>query len=97
MRTLEFFLTVFGIAYTAGHSRLTLPLRSWIAARGKTPVLYALEGVECPACFSFHVGWVLYVVGLSPFSEWWISGFACTTVSFLLGRLTGLISDPQKG
>lgn len=99
MNTLNFYLFVFGIAYTLGQSKLTLGIRTFLAKRGKL-VIFFVEGLECPACSSFHYAWILTLLGASPFSPTLkgivMSAFTCTGASFLLGRLSGLIADPQK-
>ena len=47
--------TLFGLAWVVGHAKVSLPLRLWLADRGKFAVIL-VELIECPGCFGFWAG-----------------------------------------
>lgn len=68
-------LAIFGASWIIADSKISLPVRSWIAGYRPTvppPVAYAvprfrlwlLDLLECPACLSFWIGLVVAVVFL---------------------------------
>ncbi len=92
-------LGTFGFAYILGSSRLTLPARVWFAATiaKESPNvrrlgLFFLNGIECPACLSFHIGWI---AGMASGYRWFSFVIACivTGSSYVLARLTGLMDS----
>lgn len=89
-------VAVFGAAYVVGHSQISVAPRTLLA---RTRVgLFFVNLLECPACFSFHTGWVLTVFHRSLFapSVFGTLGACCfyAGTSYLLGRLTGLMPAP---
>lgn len=91
-------LAVFGAAYIAGHSQITLAFRM-LLARSRVGRFF-VDLLECPACFSVHAAWVLTVFNKSLFerSFWGGVGACCfyAGTSFLLARLTGLTLGPPR-
>lgn len=95
---LVYVLAIFGAAYVFGHSIISLPFRYALAKKGWGMFFVTL--LECPSCFSVHLGWILTLAGYSPFSRTWhgllgASMFFAAT-SFILGRLTGLMLPPTR-
>jgi len=99
--------TAFGFCWGIGASKLTLPLRNLLAylaapaTRRKSVRVVAsfvLALVECPACFGFWVGlvagWRVTIFIGAPL--YWALALAFYTagVNYLLGRASGLISEP---
>jgi len=86
-------VTIFGGVYVIGHSQISLPFRT-LLARSKSG-LFFVNLLECPACASFHIGWILALAGEGLFEHtlkgalW--SAFFHAGASYLLARLTGLI------
>jgi len=98
--------TVFGFVYVVGHAEITQPARDALfGSGGITPGLavrrFILNLIECPACLSWWGGFitscsVFYYVLAAPFWPATLITFAfafySAGTSFVLGRLTGLIS-----
>ena len=92
----------FGAAYVVGHSTISLPLRKALAGDETSRWrMFLVTLLECPACFSFHVGFDLALFALpapawvttSPLFVLWALGvgFVCSGFNFVLGTLTRLI------
>jgi hypothetical protein len=93
-------LAAFGFCWGVGHSKLTLPLRSSMdyytrtRVLGRGPVYLTLLLMECPACLGFHVGWIAYALHVAPvFTSWYTAAFYTAGVNYLLGRVSGLITE----
>lgn len=102
---LLFFLASFGLAFVLGHSKITLPFRTWLggapdgnprpAVPGLGPWIVML--LECPACLGFHFGWAVVVWGPPlgvPFTFWWaVAVMSCATsaVNLLLAKHVGML------
>ena len=91
-----FQLTVFGLAWIVGHSKLTQAPRETIASWGRMGMRAGFAGfflnlIECPACLSFWLG--LITAGAYAFSFWasLAVGIFAAGCSFILARITGLI------
>lgn len=86
-------LTAYGIAYVLGQSTITLGIRQF---------LFGLDGLgrffvnmmECPACLSFHLGWVGCLLGFGPFTNALQSGFFFCGTSSIIALLTGITQRP---
>lgn len=92
-------VAAFGFAYVVGHSRISRPVRLALWDVGGPFVRLFVELLECPACLGFWIGGVtgvvLYVNGPLPLPFVAIAPFYTSGANFLLGRATGLISDPS--
>lgn len=92
-------LAIFGFCYIVGHSTISLPVRTRLAQNRVGNFFVQL--LECPACASFHAGWVTYLcsdfywIGPKSFYGAVIAGCFFAATSFILGRATGIISAPQ--
>lgn len=82
----------FGLAFVVGFSRISLGFREWVAARS----VWGIALLECPACVSYHFGWIAVAVGVAPdsfprtiFGAITCGFFTCAT-SLLLAKLTVL-------
>jgi hypothetical protein len=105
MRLLLLVGAAFGLAFIAGYSKLSLPLRVLLDPGSKVDSVadvaraWLLMLLECPACIAWHVGFWLTLFGpdwaavVAPgvFSAVVVGCFCCGAV-FLLGRLSGLIA-----
>lgn len=85
---------VFGLAWVVGHSKISLPSRTWLAARSK----FAVELLECVGCFSFHVGWISWLIGVHLTGTWgppWVdmivAALYTATSSLVIGRFVGIV------
>lgn len=94
-----FSIWVFGIAYCAGHAKISLPFRTWLAKISgpdeTTAGNWLLALIECPACLSWWLGLVSWLFRLTPphLFSWWASAFYCCATSLLLAKLAGLDDD----
>jgi hypothetical protein len=87
----------FGLAYIAGHARISLPIRQAWQDAGLSAFL--LELVECPACFGFWIG-----VGATVAAIWLgadtplvaLLPFYTSGSNYVLGRATGLIAREEE-
>lgn len=90
------FYTVFafGVAYVLGHARISLPIRSYLASKGRLAEWF-VELIECPACISFWLGFPFGFFIVSEHNFWIGLAWSFYTVgsSFLLGHFTGLIEN----
>lgn len=82
-------ISVFGFAYVIGHSQISLTFREWLARQRFG--LFLVQLLECPACSSFHVGWVIALAHVGLLPNPFMSAFYFSGASFILARLTGLI------
>lgn len=91
-------IAVFGAAYVVGHSQISLAPRE-LLARNRVG-LFFVQLLECPACFSFHAGWLLTLRDLSLFSHTATgalgAAFFYAGTSYLLARLTGLMGPAHQ-
>lgn len=97
-------VAVWGLCWTIAGSKASLPFRrllEYLAAPGsrlRLPVSFLLALVECPACISFHVGWIT-VLALAPLQGGYLAvaalalGFYNIGAVYILGRLTGFITE----
>lgn len=95
-------LGAFGLAYIAGFSLISLPLRLWLGgvpeAEPSVPGALGPFGdvlcklLECPACFGFWTGafFSFTVRGDSFLVAVWL-GCAVSGSNFILGRVTRLM------
>lgn len=88
-----FALTVFGIAYGIGHTKASLPFRRIIASVDKSGFTISL--LECPFCLGTHLGWIAFLLHLTPpvLTSWWVAAFFSATTSLLLGKYVGLLDE----
>lgn len=98
---LIFTLAVFGATFCIGASKISLPFRTWLAPDNEATGLrffvrrWLIALVECPACTSFHLGWLSVLLGVAPICFHGVGGvviasFYCCATSLLLARLAGL-------
>jgi predicted ABC-type sugar transport system permease subunit len=102
MTALVFYtLTMFGIAYVAGHSVISLPAREVIAVWSQ----WLITMIECPACLGWWLGLVSGLIfaftGWRPFGPAALGivvtlPFYTAGANYLLARATGLIPNPQE-
>ena len=59
-------LVVFGMAWIIADSKISIPVRKWIAGRVGEKSLF-LTLIECPPCLSF---WLGFFAGTFIFSTW---------------------------
>ena len=101
--TLLFYtFAVFGLCWGIGGSKLTLPIRvsfaAWIEteeAHGQ-PVrasAFLLDLIECPACLGFWFGLLFGFIDGAGYKGAISIAFYTAGVNYLLGRLTGLITE----
>lgn len=57
-----------GMSYVIGQSYISLPFRKWAYEKGSLG-RFGINLVECPACFSFHLGWIFTLLELTPFPK----------------------------
>lgn len=57
-----------GIAYVVGASYISVGFRSALHKQGALG-RFLTDLVECPACFSFHLGWFFTLLGWTPFPK----------------------------
>ena len=97
----------FGLAFIAGQSKISLPIRKLIEppvdASGLGPRLrlLLLDWIECPGCLSWHVGFDLFIFGVLPYPEGWsvvqllvggtVLGCILAGTSMFLAKVSGLI------
>lgn len=87
-------VAVFGFAYIMGHSVISLPLRTAMY-RFDTVGKFLVMMLECPACFSVHLGWSMYLLGWTPhFDNIFFSSCFYAGSSLILALLTGLMQRP---
>ena len=99
-RLLFYSLATFGLAYVVGHSRISLPIRTFIA-KISLPIV---ELLECPACFGVHLGfWVGFCWPIIPealtqvhfdrlFGGTALGAYTCGA-HYLLGLATGWLKE----
>lgn len=92
-------IAAFGLAYIVGHSAISRPLRLALWDVGGPFLKFIVTLLECPACFGFWIGLttggVIVALDLMPWPALLAFPFYTTGMNFLLGRATGLISDPS--
>lgn len=78
-------LVVFGIAWVAGLSGISYPVRK------RLPGIFTVL-LECCGCSSWHLGWIAYACHLTPheLSTWWIAAFYSAATSLVLLQVSGL-------
>lgn len=82
-------VAAFGLAYIVGHSKISLPVREWIA---RTKLAWFLELIECPACLGFWIGLVAsFFLG----TNWFVWALFTSGSNFLLGKFSGLIVEAK--
>ena len=84
-----YLLAAFGVAFTVGHSEITLGAREALDRRGIV-ARWVVRLMECPACLGFHLGWIYALAVGSEFHPVTLAFLTCGS-NFILGRLTGLI------
>lgn len=94
-------ISVFGLAYIVGHSRISRPVRLALYDTGGRWIRLLVELLECPACFGFWVGIVagtyLTIAWHGPFLvPFGVAAYTCGA-NFIIGRATGLIPSPDVG
>lgn len=75
-------LFVFGAAWIIADSKISLPFRHWIVEK-YGPESFLIQGLECPPCLSF---WLGFFVGVIPYHSLTIgmtTGPICTAFSIL--------------
>lgn len=94
---LVFAVVTFAISWTAGHAGISYPVRlrlnrSWVGS-------VIVSGLECFGCFSFHCGWLSYVLGVapSPLNSWWKAAFFAAGANLVLARAAGLVEIAPEG
>lgn len=96
-----YLLAAFGLAYIAGHSKISITPRL-ILGGSKTieppipPLIpgfgpFVVDLIECPACLGFWEGLVYGWVMRGQFLDGLWLGCVTSGSNFLLGRLTNLI------
>lgn len=99
-------IATFGLAYIVGHSYISQFARQFLFDKCGPVGRFIVVGLECPACFSFHVGLLTVAFNLQPSGvarSFWgalLWAFAMTGTSYILARLTDLIPAenlPQQG
>lgn len=94
MNLLVYSFAVFGSAWVVGHSKISLPLRTWLAARSK----FLIDLLECVGCLSFHVGWITWLTGIRLTGSWghpWldvaVAALYTAASSLVIGRFAGVV------
>lgn len=87
----------FGLTYIAGHASASQWIRQTIFDKGGIVGRIFVAALECPACLSFHIGWLTVAFDLQPgFIVRSVFGailyaLAMTGTSYVLARFTQLI------
>lgn len=78
-------LVIFGIAWGLGLSGLSFSFRKRLPG-----IITAL--FECVGCSSWHLGWIAYLLHLTPaaLTSWWVAAFYSAASSLILLRFSGL-------
>ena len=82
-------LSVFGLTYIVGQSKISLPVREFLANTRNVLLVFLIDLVECPACASWWIGLIHgFFTQPGPLSA---LCQACMTTgsSLLLARLAG--------
>jgi hypothetical protein len=101
LAAISYLLAAFGFSYIVGHSKISRPVRLALWDVGDhSPILrYVVLLMECPACLGFWIGLITGIVAVFAFDQHGFIPVALslitTAANFLLGRMTGLISDPD--
>jgi hypothetical protein len=93
---------VFGLAWVVGHSKISLPFRKALDTIDLNTSDYVrrflLAMIECVGCFSFHVGWISWLVGIHLTGTWgpsWVgmivAALYTATSSLVIGRFAGVV------
>jgi hypothetical protein len=92
-------VAAFGLAYIVGHSRISRPVRLALWDVGGFWAQTFVTLLECPACFGFWIGLAMGLAAFNcnvlPWPAILAFPFYTTGMNFLLGRATGLITDPS--
>lgn len=92
-------VSIFGFCYIIGHSTISFPLRTLMARNRFGAFVVSL--MECPACASFHSGWIVFLgsdffwLGPKTIVGAFASGCFFAGTSYLLARLTGITPSPS--
>lgn len=99
---LFWYFAAFGVSYIVGFSKISFPFRVKLGNSKSILLHWFLDLIECPACVSTWLGFfygALKSDGL-PLHHRALTvllyGASTSGVSFLLGRLTGLIESDKK-
>ncbi len=95
---LVLFLAAFGLAYVLGYSKISFPIRNFLAPDPPRLISWpALLGVilvdliECPACLGVWEGFFFGLYTHQTPWQFFVSACAVSGSNFILGRLTRLM------
>lgn len=92
-------ISVLGLAFIVGHSKISVPFREWLAdlrERRNYVAGFFLEMFECAACFSFHIGWIVALCGFrlgygALLLDAAVLALYSCGASLLLGKFAGIV------
>ena len=85
-------IAAFAFSWVLAESRVSFPLRSYLHSTGPIGA-WVVTLLECTACSGFHGGWIGQLLGVAPFTSWWMAAFYTCGSNLLLAKYIGMFEE----